>query len=156
MIVVITTAIVIVATIIVTAPGSRFLVLTNARNGAVLLKHPIYEYDIFAISYVHSVNKSTVVELFQIRQDQIILTALEFETFGAGMPTELEPGQVMIHLPEGRMRIEGFNRHISNLQILIGYDTYHTLHLGEQSIPLNTLADPGYPVKFTVGRFLMS
>jgi len=107
----------------------------------------------FAISYVHSVNKSIVLELFDIRQNQIILTALEFETFGAGMPTELEPGQTLTHLPGGGMRIDGFDRYINNLQILVGYNTSHTLHLGKKSIPLDTLVDPGQPVQFTIRHF---
>jgi hypothetical protein len=85
---------------------------------------------------MHSVNKSRVTEIFEVRNGQIVLNAVEFETFGAGMPTELEPGQTMTRLAGGVMRIDGFNRTIYDMQILVGQDTDHMLHIGDLDIPL--------------------
>ena len=75
-----------------------------------------------------------VSEIFEIRQGKIILTALEFESFGAGMPTELEAGQSLTRLPNGVMRIDGFNRSAKFLDFFIGQN--HSLHINGQSIEL--------------------
>lgn len=97
---------------------------------------PVLEGEEFSISFIHSVNQSLVTEFFEIRQGQITLSALEFESFGAGMPTELEPGQYLTRLPGGIMRIDGFNRSATGLHFLIGRETNHTLYVSGQSIPL--------------------
>ena len=113
---------------------------------------PINEGDVFSISFKHSVNQSTVTEIFQTRQGQILLTALEFEAFGAGMPTELEPGQTLLYLETGGMRIENFDRIIHNFYIIVGsVDMY--LQIGEQtSQRLQNIAAPGEPVRFIFQR----
>jgi len=87
----------------------------------------------FAISYLHSVNQSYVKEFFEVRQGKIVLSALEFETFGAGMPTELAPGQQLIHLPGGTMRIENFDRIIYDLHFFI---RGHKLHINGETFAL--------------------
>jgi hypothetical protein len=127
-----------------------FLVLTNDHSGETLFKTRLNAGEEFTVSFIHSVNISPVSEIFQFRDGQIVLTASEFETFGAGMPTELEPGQTLIRLPEGGMRIEGFDRIISGLRYMIGHTTEHTLHIGSRQIPLITLDAPGQPVLFEI------
>ncbi|MCL2828427.1 MAG: DUF1850 domain-containing protein [Oscillospiraceae bacterium] len=125
-----------------------YLVLTNDQTGVLLFRHRIDEGDTFSVSYIHSVNQSPVTEIYRIKQGQIVLTALEFETFGAGMPTEVDPGQTLIHLPAGGFRIEGFNRVIGDLRYLIGHMADLTLHVDGQDVPLNTLDASGQSVHF--------
>jgi len=127
---------------------TSYLVLSNDNSGAILLRHRVDEGEEFSVSFIHSVNISPVTDIFQIRDGQIVLIALEFETFGAGMPTELEPGQALVHLPEGGMRIEGFDRPFAGLRYIIGYTTEHTVQIGSRQIPLKTLDAPGQPVLF--------
>ena len=114
------------------------------------MSFPVNEGETFSISYQHSVNQSLVTELFEINEGRIILSALEFGTFGAGMPTEIESGQTLVHLPGGGIRIEGFDRPMDRFVYLVGYTTQHTLHIGNKSIPLNTLAEAGQPIRFTL------
>ena len=97
---------------------------------------PINEGDIFSISFKHSVNQSTVTEIFQARQGRILLTALEFEAFGAGMHTDLQDGERLVYLPCGTMRIEGMERIFDSIVFSIGYETEHTLHIGGRKIPM--------------------
>jgi len=125
-----------------------YLVLTNDQTGALLFRHRIDEGALFSVGYIHSVNQSPVTEIYQIRQGQIVLTALEFETFGAGMPTELDPGQTLVHLPAGGFRIEGFYRVISDLRYLIGHVADLTLYIDGREVPLNTLDASGQSVHF--------
>ena len=128
---------------------SPHLVLTNAETGQHLYLAPLQEGDSFSISHIHSLNQSPVIEFFELRQGQIMLTAIEFETFGAGMPTELEPGQTLTHLEAGGMRIDGYERPLPNLHYLIGHTADFILHIGDNSIPLNTLDRPGQSIQFS-------
>jgi len=128
-----------------------YLVLSNDHSGEILLKTRLSEGEEFSVSFIHSVNISPVTEIFQIRGGEIVLTAVEFETFGAGMPTELEPGQTLIRLDDGVMRVEGFDRAV-DLRYMIGHATEHALHLGELEIPLKNLEAPGQPVLFAYER----
>jgi hypothetical protein len=134
---VVAVAIILLLSIFVTTPH---FVLSSADG--VLLAHPAYEGIQFKIEFIHSVNKSPVVEFFEIRGGAIILTALEFTAFGAGMPTAPEAGQTMIVTEDG-IRIENFERTISSLNYIVGHATYHVLHIGAESVPLNELAQPG-------------
>jgi len=83
-----------------------------------------------------------------IAGDKFVLIAVEFETFGAGLPESLEPGQTLIHLEAGGMRIDGFAREISDLRYLIGHMTQHILYIADESIPLDTLDQAGQSVRF--------
>ena len=124
-----------------------YLRLENAECGRLLLRLPVQSEDTFTVSYIHSVNQSPVREIFELPGGRIVLSALEFYTFGAGIPAEIEPGQALVHLPCGAMRIEGLAREISQpLRYLIGYTSELTLHMGDYEIPFASLAEPGVVV----------
>ena len=127
-----------------------YLVLTNAHSGTLLLRERTSEGEIFSIHFIHSVNKSPVTEIYEIRNGQIVLVALEFETFGAGMPTELESGQSLIRLPEGGMRIVGIDRVMEDFHYMIGYNSGLVINFGERQVPLDTLDAAGQPVRIAL------
>jgi len=131
-------------------PRAPYLVLQNAECGRVRFTHPAPDGETFSIVYIHSVNQSPVAEIYEIRDRRIVLVAFEFEAFGAGIPTELEPGQTLIHLPEGGMRIEGFDRVMTDLHYLIAHATDLTLHIGSSEIPLTSLDEAGQSLRFSV------
>jgi len=79
-----------------------------------------------------------------------MLIALEFETFGAGLPEGIEPGQTLTRLETGGLRIDGIDRLIPDLRILIGHTAEHTLHIRGQRVPLDTLDDSGQSVRFAL------
>jgi len=128
------------------------LVLTRAEDGRVLFLYSVNEGDLISLAYMHSVNKTPVSEIFSVARGQLVLTALEFKSFGAGMPTELEPGQRLLHLPDGVMRIEPFDRPAHDLRVLISEQAMHTLYIGELQISLCALTEPGQPVRFEIRR----
>lgn len=129
-----------------------YLVLTNARDSTVIFSTRISEGEEFRISYIHSVNISPVTEFFLVRDGMIVLEAIEFYTFGAGMPTMPEDGQTLIYLPGGGMRIEGFDRVLDNLTILTSYATGHVLYVGTQEIAMFTPNFAGKPISFEIIR----
>ena len=122
----------------------RYLHLEDAGSGQLLLRLPVQGEDTFTVSYIHSVNQSPVREIFELSDGRIVLSALEFYTFGAGIPAQLEPGQVLVHLPCGAMRIEGFARETNQpLRYMVGYTSELTLHLRGYETSLASLAEPG-------------
>ena len=128
----------------------QYLLLSNELSGQVLFCAATAPNGQFAISFIHSVNKSPVTEYYHVDNGQIYLDSLRYYTFGAGMPSELEPGQFIHYEDDGAMIIEGFDRPMFHLVYNIGRVAGHTLHWQGQDIPLNTLDAPGQPVLFSV------
>ena len=131
------------------ANNGYFLQLSNENTGAVLFRAGISDGESFSVSYIHSVNNSPVTEYYQIKNSEIYLTALRFETFGAGMPDGPGEGQTMRY-EDGAIIIDGFSHHIPYLCYSIGYTANHTLCLRGDQIPLDTLDEPGQLVLFSV------
>jgi len=127
-----------------------YLILTNAQTNELLYLTPFAEGETFSISHIHSLHLSPVTEIYEVRDMQIILVALEFETFGAGLPEVLESGQTLTRLETGGLRIDGMSREIADLRLLIGHTAEHTLHIRGQSIPLDTLDNPGQSLQFAL------
>jgi len=125
------------------------LVLTNGETNRLLYAAPFGDGDLFSLSHIHSLHQSPVTEIYTVRDGQIFLVALEFESFGAGLPEVLEPGQVLTRLETGGLRVDGFERQIPDLRYLIGHVAEHTLHLSDQRIPLQSLDQAGQSVQFT-------
>jgi len=98
------------------------------------------------------VNQSPVAEIFNTRDGSIVLSALEFQDFGAGMPTEILPGQQLTHLEGGVMRIDGINLEKNVLRYMVGRATDFILYIGHERIKLNELAEPGTLVEFSIRR----
>lgn len=122
-----------------------YIMLTN---GEVRI-YSSHESSTFLLTYIHSVNQSPVTEVYEIRQGQIVLVSLEFESFGAGMPTVLEPGQEFLRLPGGGMRIENFNRVIGEeLRVMAGYGLSQIfLFSGTHRVMFDDVAEPGQVVR---------
>lgn len=52
------------------------------------------------------------------------------------MPTEILPSQNLTSLPNGLMRLDGFDITLQSLNILVGQYTHHTLYVGNKSLTL--------------------
>ncbi|MCL1906057.1 MAG: DUF1850 domain-containing protein [Clostridiales bacterium] len=128
----------------------QYLLLTNEQSGRVLFCEPAALGSEFAVSFTHSVNKSPVTEYYTIANGQILLQALRYYTFGAGMPGGPEQGQTMRFEEGGAIIIEGFKRPMPRLVYNVGRSASHTLHWQGRDIPLNTLDAPGEPILFSV------
>jgi len=120
-----------------------YLVILDNYDGTILLRERKSEGESFSISFIHSVNQSPVIETYQIINGQIVLTTLEFETFGAGMPTELEQGQSLTRLPNGNMFIEGIDRNVGNFYYAIGHNYSLAINFGERQIPFDSFDATG-------------
>ena len=90
------TAAVLIAAVIILIFGSfsgKYLILEDDETGEIYKKIPVEDLDEFEITFTHSVNKSPVTDIYQIRDGEIYLTGNIYYNFGAGVPTEIYEGQ---------------------------------------------------------------
>jgi len=129
----------------------RFTVIEE-KTGKILFYTDVSPGDVFSVKYVHSVNKSPIEDVFEIEQDDgIKLIKTVFHSFGAGVPCELEPGQVLIR-KEDRLEIININKHIDRYLLKVGTVADHTLCIQNREIRLYHLAAPKQTVRFEVRR----
>ena len=126
-----------------------YFVIRNAISNEVLFVAGFSEGETFSISHTHSLHQTPVKEIYRRYKGELHLVSIEFESFGAGLPDVLEDGQTLTRLETGGMRIDGINRLIPDLHILIGYATDHILHIFDQDIPLESLDRPGQSLHLT-------
>ncbi|MCL2197847.1 MAG: DUF1850 domain-containing protein [Defluviitaleaceae bacterium] len=120
------------------------IVISRPQGSGHLFTYRTYEGMEFFIDYIHSVNQGFVREFFKISNGGLIFTAIEFEEFGAGMPTEY----AVIFLPDGGMRMEGFNRSVTDFSYIVGHTTNHAINIGQTRVYFTDLAEPGTGLSF--------
>jgi len=135
----------------VSSPVVQYLVMTNAYTGELYFKEPLEEDGIFSISYTHSVNKTNVEEFYQLDQDgTLYLFKALYRSFGAGVATEIEPGQTLVYDNAGNMIIEGIHYPIQNLVYKVGTVSDPLIHIGGNIWHMKELAPSLTSVRFTI------
>jgi hypothetical protein len=92
----------------------------------------------FSIEFIHSVNQSPVLETFKIEGARILPVSVRFYSFGAGMQTDLEEGQIMSRDGDALI-ITGSNRIFNELSYIVGTVSDHLLIVNGETISLREL-----------------
>ena len=106
------------------------LTVKNQDTGEIYLQIPVSEADRFSVGFVHSVNKSPVIDCYEIRNEKIILDRTIYYGFGAGVQTEIEDGQTLSYGEDGSMTVSGFEQEMPDLCYLVGTVSDHILTVG--------------------------
>ncbi|MBQ5583844.1 MAG: DUF1850 domain-containing protein [Ruminiclostridium sp.] len=125
------------------------LVLSDSQSGQVYATYPVENGDTYAVEFVHSVNKSPVRDVFEIRDGEIWNTQCIYYGFGAGVEEELAEGEVLTFGENGEMIISNIEKKMDNLVIVVGTISDHTLYIGEETISLRDLCGRSSKVQFT-------
>ena len=125
------------------------LVLSDSQSGQVYATYPVENGDTYAVEFVHSVNKSPVRDVFEIRDGEIWNTQCIYYGFGAGVEEELAEGEVLTFGENGEMIISNIEKKMDNLVIVVGTISDHTLYIGEETISLRDLCGSSSKVQFT-------
>lgn len=133
------------------AGGERRLVLRDG-DGATLLSLP--DPGCFAIRYIHSVALSPVEDWFAVVPGGVELRRSVYRDFGAGLPHEPGPGQVMT-FGDGCVILDGLRVFLPSLDVRVGRVARHALLWDDASgvrreAPLADLAAPGRAVTIVV------
>ncbi len=125
------------------APVGLSLEVRAWRSGELLYRAPIASRERFEVSFTHSVERTPVVEVFEVGRDGgICLVETVYQSFGAGLPTEADEGARLI-LGGGKIRITGMKRRIGELIVAVSFVPGHALAVGTHRVLLAELASPG-------------
>ncbi|MDR1376266.1 MAG: DUF1850 domain-containing protein [Synergistaceae bacterium] len=107
----------------------------------------------FMVRFLHSWARSPVDELFVLSDDVLVLTGTAYEDFGAGLPHEPEAGGQPMRIEGGKIRLDGIDRPVPNLQIRVGrFVANHELFYDDVQLPLSRLFTPGETAVFGVRK----
>lgn len=129
--------------------SEKKLVLKDPTDGTVYASYEMNVGDLFSIQFIHSVNKSSVTDWFEIRDDGIYGIKTVYYGFGAGVPTQLEEGQTLTYGDDGSMIISGFEMKMNHLIYRVGTVSDHILTLPDETqISLRDLCGRNARVEF--------
>jgi hypothetical protein len=112
------------------------------------------EGDEFSVTFIHSVNKSPVTDVYELRGSKIFVVRTIYYSFGAGVQSEVGEEQVLEYGDDGSMIVSGFERQMDSLSYIVGTVSDHTLYINNESISLRELCGRNTTVHFECGRRL--
>ena len=116
------------------------LVLRDDDTGSVYAAFSLEPGEEFSITFIHSVNKTPVTDCYDADKDgNIYLRKTVYYDFGAGVPFDLNEGEVLTYDEDGAMVISGIDRLIPSFVIFVGTVSDHTLQLGGEQVSLRDL-----------------
>ena len=118
--------------------SGRTLEIRDTSTGKLYGRWPFEEAGEFSMEFIHSVHKNPVRESFRPEGKMIRLQALRFFSFGAGMPSHLEEGQVLGRDGDA-MVITGFSAAFRELNYVIGPASDLLLFINGQTVSLGDL-----------------
>lgn len=127
------------------------LAVTGADSGAVYAQWAVKDGDTFAIEFIHSVHNSPVRETFTIIRGRICPTAVRFASFGAGMQSELAPGQKLSRDGDF-MVITGFTASYKELNYIVGTVSDHILYIRDETVSLRDLCGKNAHISIRVKK----
>jgi hypothetical protein len=116
-------------------PGGRVLVVADAASGEHLLEIPVENGTPVALEYTHSVEGTRVLDGYTIRGDRLVMTSMEFESYGWGLPA-----RASVHEANGTFR---FDPDYASEQLIVkpGPVADHELRVRDRTYDLVALSD---------------
>jgi hypothetical protein len=124
----------------------RQLCISDAISGKIYARWPVQDSNEFGIEFIHSVNNSPVVDIFRVERNQIRPVVAKFFSYGAGMPSDLEPGQVLSREGDALI-ITGFSQSYRELNYIVGTVSDHILTIKDERISLRDLCGKNAHIK---------
>ncbi len=119
--------------------ASSYLVVTQFPEGRELARWELGGG--FSLSFIHSVSKTRVVDVYAVRNNRIVQTAEHFRAHGAGLPSHPnEPGGLSWE-KKGNEFILHMERPIVKLVVRTDLNYENRLIIGKDTINLNQWED---------------
>ena len=112
--------------------------ISDADSQVVYGTWPVVDGDEFSVEFVHSVNNTPVIDTFAVSGDEMRSVSVRFYGFGAGMQTDLEPGE-KLERDGDALVITGMNRTFCQLNFIVGTVSDHLLTIRGDTISLRDL-----------------
>jgi hypothetical protein len=115
--------------------GGQVLVAVAADTGERLLVVPVEDGTPVTLAYTHSVERTPVRDRYVVRDGALVMTRMEFESYGWGLPADAD-----VELVNGTFVAER-NGSYAELTVVPGRLAGHRLIIGDRSVDLVALAD---------------
>ncbi|WP_037916547.1 DUF1850 domain-containing protein [Sulfitobacter sp. 20_GPM-1509m] len=120
--------------------GGVWLCLTETRGtGANIARLPLGDPATFELSFIHSVSRTPVRDLYRVENGQIVQTAEIFMAHGAGLPSIANDMDATGWRHENGTFILDMNRLTGPIPIRIQAEFKNTLHIAGTDLPLADL-----------------
>ncbi len=120
--------------------GGVWLCLTETRGaGARIARLPLDDPATFELSFIHSVSRTPVRDLYRVENGQIVQTAEIFMAHGAGLPSIANDMDATGWRHENGTFILDMHRLTGPIPIRIQAEFKNTLHIAGTDLPLADL-----------------
>ncbi len=143
-------ALLLAAVIVLLFTLPQYLIVRDADTGMIRKAYRLPPGGTFAVEFVHSVNLTPVIDTFRAEDGYIQAESSLFYSFGAGMPTELNPGESFSHTEDGGMLISGMSYTYDKLSYIVGtvYDHFLVFPASGERVNLRELFGRNARVEF--------
>lgn len=125
------------------AGGALSLCLTETRGeGREIARYPLGSGQEFSLSFIHSVSRTPVTDIYRVEQGQIIQTQEIFTGHGAGLPSIANDIGATGWRHEGGRFILDMYRPTGPIPLRIQAQYENTLHIAGTDLPLADLGQP--------------
>ncbi len=151
---------IIAAALSISLRAGHYLTLRNRDTGALYARYRMGEGDRFSVTFIHSVNQYPLTDTYEIEDGHIFVEETVYSSFGAGVQTELNPGEVLdkvyIDRPDYKgwaMVIRNIHQNRDNVGYIVGTVSDHTLTVNGQDVSLRDLCGKNAAVRFNYEFF---
>ncbi|MCR5826063.1 MAG: DUF1850 domain-containing protein [Oscillospiraceae bacterium] len=134
--------------------------MRNRDTGALYARYRMGEGERFSVTFIHSVNNYPLTDTYEIEDKNIYVEETTYCSFGAGVQTELNPGEVLDKVYLDRPDYQGWAMVIRNIHQLrnnvgyiVGTVSDHVLTVNGQDVSLRNLCGRNAAVRFNYEFF---
>ncbi|WP_411843355.1 DUF1850 domain-containing protein [Salinicoccus sp. HZC-1] len=126
------------------------LIVMDMNTEEVLFSQKVEQGERFEVTYIHSVERSPVKEIFEVRGQDIYTMESHTESFGAGMPYTGEE----IEMKNGKFIIKDINRKVHGgiLRVRPSSVFPHHIKIGKEDLVISDPPYEGRNLEIKVGR----
>lgn len=112
--------------------ANKKFIIYNNNLGTTIKEFPINNDGYFSIGFIHSVNKSPVIDYYRFNEkNEIFVYKTVYYNYGAGVETELENDEKLTYGDDGSMIIENINKKIDPLTYYLSDIYDHKLRIND-------------------------
>lgn len=131
------------------AGTSPTLVVEDYETGEELFTVPVENNTTVTLAYTHSVEKTPVRDIYAVRDGELVMTRMEYHSFGAGLPSTVDVERA----DDGSYVYRPPNRRTDTLVVATGYVADHELVVDGKRYALAERADGGSVRIYVRDRF---
>lgn len=126
----------------------HYLTLRNRDSGEVYARYRMNEGDRFSVTFIHSVNLYPLSDIYEICDGTIYVEECKYYAYGAGVQTELNPGEELSYTDDGAILISNIHQDRTNVGYIVGTVYDHVLSVNGEEISLRDLCGRNAAVRF--------